>query len=185
MPIVDDALKVAARQWLLQRAQSVQDVVVGVTVEKTFELAELRNGAADKGIRAWLRGHSWPYPASQSTLYVIRAADVETATQLVEEFKTREAKDFAGARVNPGTEGSTVLYVGGSGKVRRRLREHLWRAGSKTYAMHFERWCKVTDGTLTIGVQPILNVGDPVVRQDLEDAVWRELRPRLGKLGGR
>jgi hypothetical protein len=185
MTIVDDALKVAARQWLLQRAQSIQDVVVGVTVEKTFTLAELRNRAADKGIRAWLKGDSWPYLANQSTLYVIRAVDVETATQLVEEFRTREAQDFAAARVNSGTEGSAVLYVGSSGKVRSRLREHLWRASSKTYAVHFERWCKVTDGTLTISVQPILNVDDPVVRQDLEDAVWRELRPRLGKLGGR
>jgi hypothetical protein len=42
-----------------------------------------------------------------------------------------------------------------------------------------------TDDTLTVCVQPILNGGDREVRQELEDTVWHQLTPRLGKLGGR
>lgn len=47
--------------------------------------------------------------------------------------------------------------------------------------MHLGRWCKVTDGSVIVSVQAILNSTDRAVRQDLEDTVWKVLKPKLRK----
>lgn len=185
MPIVDDALIDLARQRLLGRAEALGAVTFGRTVERTFLLSELRQGAADAGIIAWLSSDIWPYPKAQPTLYVIRLADAATANRLVNCLPARDARDFAAPRENKDAEGSATLYVGSSEDVKKRLREHLWKAHPLTYALHLGRWCMETDDAATVCVQPILKGGDREVRQELEDNVWRQLTPRLGKPGGR
>lgn len=185
MAIVDDALIDLARQRLLGQAETLRAVILGRTVERTFRLSELRQGAADAGITTWLSSDIWPYPKAQPTLYVIRLADAATAGRLVKGLPARDARDFAAPKENKGTEGSATLYVGSSEDVKKRLREHLWQAHPLTYAMHLGRWCMETDDAVTVSVQPILKGGDREVRQELEDTVWRQLTPRLGKPGGR
>ncbi|MDZ4088033.1 MAG: hypothetical protein U1E69_14680 [Tabrizicola sp.] len=185
MTIVDEALINLARQRLLGRAEALRAVTLGPTVERNFLLRELRQGEADAGVTTWLSGDIWPYPKAQPTLYVIRLADAAIAGQLVNGLPARAARDFAAPKENKGTEGSATLYVGSSEDVKKRLREHLWQAHPLTYALHLGRWCVETEETLSVSLQPILNGGDREVRQELEDTVWRQLTPRLGKPGGR
>lgn len=185
MAIVDDALIASAGQRLVEHAEAVRAVNLGPTVETTFLLSKLRQGATDAGIITWLSSDIWPYPKAQPTLYVIRLADAATAGRLLKGLPARDARDFAAPKENKGTEGSATLYVGSSEDVKNRLREHLWQAHPLTYALHLGRWCMETDDAVTVSVQPILKGGDREVRQELEDTVWRQLTPRLGKLGGR
>lgn len=185
MEIVDEAVIQLAGQRLMKRAEAVRSVKLGRTVETTFALNDIRQGAANDNISSWLSAGTFPYPKTQPAIYVIRAADVETVARLMEEFPIRELRDFAGPRVNEESDGSTTLYVGSSESVQKRLSEHLWQAHVRTYAVHLGRWCKVTDGSLILSVQAILNSTDRGVRQDLEDTVWNRLRPKLGKSGGR
>ncbi len=103
----------------------------------------------------------------------------------MQKFPERANRTFAAPKENKGTEGSATLYVGSSEDVKKRLRYHLWQAHPLTYALHLGRWCKEVEGELFVSVQPILKGGEREVRQDLEDTVWRQLKPRLGKPGGR
>ena len=137
------------------------------------------------GISKWLSDQVWPYPKSQSILYVIPAGDLETATRLMTELPDTKARDFACARVNNNAGASDVFYLGSSESIHTRLREHLWQASARTYAMHLRCWCKVTEGEVTVSVRPILECTDRAARQDLEDTLWRSLSPRLGKSGRR
>lgn len=183
--MIDDALLGMTHESLLARAQDVQKVKFGPRLDRTFELKDIRRGVANDGISGWLSDEVWPYPKSQPTLYVIRAGDAETTTRLMTELQNSEDRDFACAKVNDATGGSNVLYVGSSEGIRKRLREHLWRASTSTYAMHLHRWCKVTEGEVTVSIRPILHCTDRAVRQDLENTLWRTLSPRLGKFGGK
>lgn len=185
MPIVDEALIISAMQGLHDRAEALRTVTLGPTFETTFFLSELRQEDAKYGVAKWLSDETWPYSSDQPTLYVIRLADAATADRLLQELPARSARDFAAPKENVETGGSATLYVGSSQEVKKRLREHLWQGHRMTYALHLGRWCRETEGTVVVSVQPILNTYDFQVRQDLEDTVWRLLRPRLGKSGGR
>jgi hypothetical protein len=185
LEIIDDAMIDLAEQRLVARAEAVRAVKLGRTVETAFSLKDIQQGATNDGISLLLSDDKWPFPKTQPALYVIRAADEETAARLMKEFPVGKLRDFAGPRVNEDSDGSATLYVGSSESVQKRLTEHLWQAHIRTYAMHLGRWCKVTDGSVIVSVQAILNSTDRAVRQDLEDTVWRRLKPRLGKSGGR
>jgi hypothetical protein len=160
-------------------------VTLGPTVETTFSLGDLGQDAAKYLVDTWLSEETWPYPREQPTLYVIRLADAAAADRLLQKFPERSTITFAAPRKNDGTDGSATLYVGSSQDVKKRLREHLWQAHHLTYALHLGRWCKETEGALCVSIQPILDGGEREVRQDLEDTVWQQLKPRLGKAGGR
>lgn len=185
MSLIEAALIDCAHESLLARAKAVLSARLGPALEKTFSLNEIRHEVAKYGISEWLSDVVWPYPKAQPALYVIRAGDVETATNLLSELPVAKARNFGCAKVNKNAIGSSVLYVGSSESVIARLREHLWEASPSTYAMHLRRWCKLTEGEVNVSVWPILDCNDRVVRQDLEDTLWRSLSPRLGKSGGK
>ncbi|MCB1470666.1 MAG: hypothetical protein KDK08_26730 [Rhizobiaceae bacterium] len=188
MPILSEATRSSARRMLLERARALRSIEFGPEVEKTFTLAEIRAGAAEAGIAAWLAGEVWPYARAQPALYTISASNVATAYEIDRAFprgQTREQRGYSVPRADRRAAGSTTLYVGSSEKIRQRLKEHLWQARPKTYALNLQRWCPHGDGSVRVRVQPILNNRERQIRQDLEDFVWRELTPVYGKQGGR
>lgn len=82
-------------------------------------------------------------------------------------------------------QGATTLYVGGSENIIRRLREHLCEAADKTTALNMRRWCPNSEGTIAVYVQTFISDVSRGCRQDLEDALWEELKPMFGNKGGR
>jgi hypothetical protein len=185
MPIVDEALIALASQRLHDRAEALRAVTLGPTVERNFSLGDLCQDAAKHLVDTWLSDETWPFPKEQPALYVIRLPDAAAADRVMQKFPERANRTFAAPRENDDTDGSATLYVGSSQDVKKRLREHLWQAHHLTYALHLGRWCKEMEGNVLVSVQPILSSGEREVRQDLEDSVWRQLRPKLGKPGGR
>lgn len=160
-------------------------MTLGPTVETNFSLGDLCQDAAKHLVDTWLSDETWPFPKEQPAMYVIRLPDAAAADRVMQKFPERANRTFAAPRENDHTDGSATLYVGSSQDVKNRLREHLWQAHHLTYALHLGRWCLETEETVSVSLQPILNGGDRGFRQELEDTVWRQLTPRLGKRGGR
>lgn len=185
MPILDDALAIRASEWLNARAEVLRTVTFGDEVEINFTLDQIRGAVTAKEIKKLLPKDFWPHTNKQPSIYVISVNDAKAASEITKAFPTKKDRDFAGPRLNPEVNSSSTLYVGSSEDVRSRLKQHLFRAPKKTYALNLQRWCPKGMGSVKVRVQPILDNGDRQVRQDLEDILWQTMRPIFGKPGGR
>jgi hypothetical protein len=181
MTMLEDIQTVAATR-LRERAESVGKF--GPEVQREFTLAEFEAGAAETGIADWLTNEIWPYPQNQPAIYVISASNLDCAAAIANAFKER-VRCFAAPRDNASHAGSIVLYVGSSEKIKTRLKEHLFEANPKTYAMNLKRWFPQIEGSIRVKIQPILGSPSREIRQDLEDSLWRKFKPIFGKTAGR
>ncbi|MDX0488815.1 hypothetical protein GOC53_00770 [Sinorhizobium medicae] len=183
LPILNDKLKSLACTSLIQRARSLRAAEFGAEMVAEFSLRDIC-AAQDAGfIDNWLHGKP-TLPA----IYTITAANDATVRAIIQAFPARDRNNPLGysrpQSNNPG-EATRVLYVGSSEKVRSRLKEHIWQAHPKTYALNLHRWCPNAEGSVIVRVQPILRPVDRQLMQELENALWKSLRPVYGKLGGR
>ncbi|MGO6755905.1 hypothetical protein ELH42_29890 (plasmid) [Rhizobium ruizarguesonis] len=180
---MNDEIKSLASRSLIQRARSVCVAEFGDEMVAEFSLRHIR-AAEDGGyIENWLHGKP-RLPA----VYTITAANDVTIRALVEAFPGRDRNNphgYARPQLNNTDANMLTLYVGSSETVVSRLKEHLWQAHAKTYALNLRRWCPNADGSVIVRIQPILRPVDRQVMQDLESALWRSLTPHYGKLGSR
>lgn len=179
-------------QDLASRIQSIKNVELHPPVTKVFSIAGIAQGIGEHGIRKWLTGENWAFNSQQPAIYVISADSVETANAIASTFDAPlplGETSYKRPKRNREHNGSQVIYVGSSvTSVRTRLKQHLWQCAVGTYALHLNRWASRIDapgGTLTVEVMAVQEPGEFRVIQNIEDAVWRELRPILGKLGAR
>ncbi|MCP5389848.1 MAG: GIY-YIG nuclease family protein [Novosphingobium sp.] len=157
MPILSEATRRLALTPLLKRSLALTSVEFGEEVERVFTLEEIRAGAAEDGISAWLTGEVWSYPTNQPALYTITANNDATAAAILGAFPGGRNADHRGyvlSRANTRVAGSVTLYVGSSKNIRSRLKQHLWRAPARTYALNLSRWCPDGDGNLSVKAQP-------------------------------
>lgn len=75
-----------------------------------------------------------------------------------------------------------ALYVGRSYKPRDRLKQHLSDSNSGTFAIHFASWASQLDIAVDFHLYRFSGLGNRVV-QVLEDGLWDNLKPLLGKRG--
>jgi len=101
----------------------------------------------------------------------------------VEEAKTKlEGEEYKMFQINKDHFGKKkkCLYVGSSIDLKKRLKEHLgFNDAKKTYALHLNKWYKPIE---EVDVK-IYRVADEERRQLLEDLLWEEYKPLLGKQG--
>ncbi|MBX5070497.1 hypothetical protein HJB52_20700 [Rhizobium lentis] len=181
MPILDDELKSLARRDMEERLQELGVVEFGDEVTAEFTLREIRKAKAAHYINDRL--HVAP---GSTAIYTIAADKSETIQGIIDAFpRDRARRDYSLPRINPYYQDSKTIYVGSSEGVQSRLREHLWRAAHRTYALHLNRWCPDLDGSMVVHIQPLIKPVSRQARQDLEDALWRKLKPLYGKSGGR
>lgn len=186
MSILDESLKTFAQALLKERANALPLVEFGQQNQFTFSLKQVRDGAPEAKISELLSTENWPYSKKQPAIYVISANDIDCAKVLANAFPDKKDRSFSGPRVNKDNKGEKTLYVGSSENVAKRLTEHIWRAKHRnTYALNLGLWCPNSEGYIHVHVQPILNCNSREVRQDLEDALWQQLKPIFGKRGGR
>lgn len=79
---------------------------------------------------------------------------------------------------------SRTLYVGRSYKPRERFKQHLLDSKSGTYAIHFAMWANELDALVDFHLYQFRGIGDRVI-QVIEDGLWDNLNPLLGKRGER
>jgi hypothetical protein len=174
-------LKSLAIADLDQRRQRLSAVELGNEICAEFPLRTIFQAQSPAFINAKLRISS-----RFVSIYVISANKPETMGMLTDIFpQGKSNRDYCLPRINAHHCGTGTLYVGSSEKTHLRLKEHLWRGARQTYALHLNRWCEALPGSLIVRVQPILQSADRQTRQDLEDALWRKLKPIYGRNGSR
>jgi hypothetical protein len=183
VPILNEELKLKACVNLEERRQLLFAAKFGEELVEKFSLCELHEAGAGK-----IADRRFGSIDNNEAIYTIAATDEATAQSIADKFPGGDDRILTGCSL-PRTilshADSLTLYVGSSMTVRTRLKQHFGLTESrKTYALHLKHWCRV-DGSLIVRVQPVFSLTDPQARQDLEDALWRELRPRYGRLGGR
>jgi hypothetical protein len=75
-----------------------------------------------------------------------------------------------------------AIYVGRSYKPRDRLKQHLSESSSGTYAIHFATWASELEIDVEFSLYRFSGLGNRVI-QVLEDGLWDNLQPLLGKRG--
>lgn len=79
---------------------------------------------------------------------------------------------------------SRCLYVGHSFKLEARLRDHLGLGPAATSSLHLKHWDGHPHDTVTLTAYRLPS-DDRLLAQLLEEYLWEELKPLLGKRGGR
>lgn len=185
--MIDDEVIRTARRALLKRARFIRHVEFGGVVERQFSANQIRSGAAAKDVKPWLEdslGNVVTYPV----IYSFSVENFEIMKIIESAFDALQNDKERGFRIpkrNLEHTGTTMLYVGGSESIRRRLKEHIGEAPAGTYGLNMQRWCPVFDGIITIKVQSISPSVSRECRQDIEDALWDSMQPVFGKRGAR
>lgn len=78
---------------------------------------------------------------------------------------------------------SRILYVGGSSKLRTRLREHLGYGHKAVYAMQLAHWATICDVQVRFTAARYATDSAREVLGALEDELWTQLSPMLGRQG--
>ena len=180
MYISNDDLKLIAQRNIEQRLLHLSTVEFGEGFTEEFSLREIREATNSSYLN-----YRFPFKHGTVAIYTIAADNNDTIHAISNAFpRGLIPRSYCLPRIN-NHQDSLTIYVGSSERVQSRLKEHLWRAASQTYALHFSRWCPDTTGSVVVRVQPIIKPVARQVRQDLEDALWQRLRPIYGKSGGR
>jgi len=184
--LTDEVIR-SARRAILNRARAVRQAEFADAIECQFTAEQIRSGAAAQGVRLWLE-ETLSDQVTRPVLYSLSVGDVDTAQSIKKVFGAlpdQLARGYCLPKRNPPIEGQTILYVGGSEDIRRRMKEHIGTASAQTYAMNLQRWCPNFDGLVTVKVQAFSPSASRECRQDIEDALWDSLKPIFGKRGSK
>lgn len=80
---------------------------------------------------------------------------------------------------------SPCIYVGSSGKIHQRIKEHLGYGAKGTYSLQLSAWAASLSLHLKLWCAQYPASTPPDVLQALEDALWSQLRPMFGRQGAR
>lgn len=179
----------ATRNRLAALRDQVGAIQYAPSVARQYSLAQVNAGIPGTDLRPWLMQQLGAH-VRQPALYSIEASTAEAAQIIRASMDLARAdpnRTYALPRDNNRGIDTLVLYVGSSGKgrIRQRLKQHLWQAAVGTYAMHMARWMPDAVGSVTLRVQSILGEVEPAVVQSLENTLWQSLLPMYGKMGGR
>jgi len=106
-------------------------------------------------------------------------------SKLLSEFKNKKEKgNKAFSRANTNVDNPNCVYVGSSNdKLAKRMAEHFGKVNDSTYAIRFNEWLPNNEEITCFYFEVETDSQD--VLQHLENGVWENLKPILGKKGGR
>jgi len=112
--------------------------------------------------------------------------DIQNLVNLYESAKKRE-KEIKGkrafARLN---DPSRTLYVGSSNLLPSRIKQHLGYGNQRIFSMQLKHWLPASEN-IRISLKAWSfngSISQPVL-QAIEDSLWSELKPMLGKQGSK
>jgi hypothetical protein len=132
---------------------------------------------------------SWRSGSDRSTIYVFSYEDavpqglVSTLRNAADGALRQMGEPRGFPKCNASGD-SRCLYVGHSFKVEVRLRDHLGFGTAGTSSLHLNHWDGHPHETLTFTAYR-LSSDDRLLAQLLEEYLWDELKPLLGKRGGK
>ena len=185
--MLNDEIIRSARHAILSRARLIRQARYDDVIARQFSSHQIHTGEAAHSVGLWLE-QALTGRIANPVLYSLSVDSLETAQTIKSAFDNLPNEETRGYRLprrNPDNPRQTVLYVGGSGNIRRRLKEHLDAAHARTYAMNLRKWCPAFEGAITVKVQAFSPDVSRECRQDIEDSLWANLKPIFGKSGAR
>lgn len=129
----------------------------------------------------------WVAGAQKESQYIYQFSvdDASSADGLLQAFKKAKAQKKNGRAYARSHRASTVLYVGSSGSLMARLRQHLGYGPKGTYSMQLCHWLPSTHGSLNIKIWRFPAGMNRTVIQAIEDGYWSQQQPMFGRQGAR
>lgn len=166
-------------------------ITLPVPTKQSFRLSNLSTAEIEKLAAALPSGHR---KEDKDAEYIYIFTLAEPSTSLLEDMLSafEEAREFQDSdeydgkknlcKPNSITEATRAIYVGRSYKPRDRLKQHLSESDSGTYAIHFATWASELEIDVIFSLYRFAGLGNRVI-QVLEDGLWDNLQPLLGKRG--
>ncbi|EJN38445.1 hypothetical protein PMI38_02069 [Pseudomonas sp. GM84] len=161
-------------------ANFVEDTAIESLHEVSLPFSEIRDGyPADalSALKAW---------SATKARYIYKFSVLDHACEPLHfsfELAKKSKKDNrAYCRLNAP---SPQLYVGSSLDLDSRIKQHLGFGNKSIYAMQLCHWLPPGEGTLHIQAWRFGIQIDAAVVQAIEDGLWAENRPMLGRQGAR
>lgn len=170
-----------AADSLLAKASEVVSLTTGAPNEWQLKFSDLTTDA----LQEMLIVIAEKLGKKNQSIYVFSLLDDALEEDLREAFAYKEA-DRAFARLNKPNVKSAFrcIYVGSSHDTTKRIREHLGLGYQRTSAMHLNSWADCLAGSFQITVLPYDHIPSDLL-QILEDQLSDEMKPILGKKGGK
>jgi len=181
-----ESIKKKTAQFLRDTASQVLEVAPTAAKSFVFNTSELTLDPIPTSFLS--RVSRWANNNGQRYIYyfkIIDQSDIEQAYRQYEKAKKDRKAGRAYARLNRQFRQSQYLYVGSSQNVVLRAKVHLGYGGRTTYAMQLAYWAH--DLAMDVEFRCMSFHGDvnPKALQALEDGVWEELKPMLGRQGAK
>lgn len=160
-------------------AEDVEKVQTQMAAEVKLTYGDFSASFPDAQLRELI---SWA--GKNPVIYKFTVVEGSDSASILERFIKRKAKEKARAYCKANLVSNT-LYVGSSLNLESRLQQHFGYSGRTTYSMQLIHWLQVGDiETLHLSVWKLAGLPKLTV-QALEDYLWDQERPLLGKRGGR
>lgn len=182
--MINDEVLNLARQNLVNRAASIDNVQLGRVFQQDFSFEQIRAGINAAQIRDWIT----PLLGDDincAAIYRLTVNGQDGANRLRRAFEAYVPPNRVKLARNNKVAGSRTVYVGSSRTIGDRLPQHLNNCAAGTYALKMHLWCPNTENSLRVEVTIVRGELNTALVQDLEDALWTSSRPMFGKFGAR
>jgi hypothetical protein len=175
------SLAATAQAALTQLSLAVSTVHPLETKTFSFKTGSLKLGEEPRGlldeVGAWAKG-------SSNFIYVFETDDNQENLAVLHAAVTVAKGDKVGDRCYPRLfTACRTLYVGGSQSLRSRFREHLGYASKTIYAMQLAYWASKFDVPVRFTAAKYPADANASVMGALEDHLWSQLKPMMGRQG--
>lgn len=178
----------AAADRLRALAKDVETVAPDASTSLSFNLVDL--GDSELRDLLWNAARTFAPPGTP-VVYIFRLHDPSIYPTLVEAFSARPKqkagsdKAYGYSRLNnSGAPGA--LYVGSSMTLGSRISDHIGRTGSNTtFMMRLARWATHVNAELELRLYSFTRSLDPLALEAIEQQLWDEHAPLLGKRSGK
>ncbi len=120
-------------------------------------------------------------PKKGKWIYSLTTDQPETIAEIFGKMSKEDKKEWKLPRYN-GFSGNNSLYVGSSNSLRKRIEEHCGFGYKGTFSLKLNRFVCADNIAFELKCFEI-ETDNQTILQNIEDGLWRELKPMFGKPG--
>lgn len=169
---------------LRRLAEEVETSTIESTHSLSISFADVlagHLGASITQLQQWVTAAK----AGSQYIYQFSVDDASSTDGLLQAFNKAKTEKKNGRAYARSHTASSVLYVGSSGALMARLKQHLGYGPKGTYAMQLCHWLPSAHGCLNIQIWRFLTGVERSVIQAIEDGYWSRQKPMFGRQGAR
>ena len=135
------------------------------------------------GAQGFIEANLAELAANHPTLYRISLTGDLNLERVLQAFDTGRENSPDRSYARRHGPRSSVLYVGRSSAIKKRIKEHLGFGSRQTYALNLASWARPLDVPLLLECATYDPGVSPSTLSHLEDALWSSSMPMFGRQG--